>query len=64
MGKKVPPRCEKFASRDPRALSGARASILVVEYDARIALDIKQILAEVGFDIVGPASTAARPLTL
>ncbi len=47
-----------------RSNSGARPSILVVEDEVLIALDIGQILAEAGFDIVGPASSAAQALDL
>jgi DNA-binding response OmpR family regulator len=38
--------------------------ILVVEDEVLIALDIGQILAEAGFDVVGPANSAAQALDL
>ena len=49
---------------DERARSDARPSILVVEDEILIALDIGQILADAGFDIVGPARSAAQALDL
>ena len=49
---------------DARARSGARPRILVVEDEVLIGLDIRQILADAGFDIVGPASSAAQALDL
>jgi PAS domain S-box-containing protein len=49
---------------DEHARSGARPSILVVEDEVLIALDIGQILQDAGFDIVGPANSAAQALDL
>jgi PAS domain S-box-containing protein len=42
----------------------ARPRILVVEDEALMALEIAQVLAEAGFDIVGPASAVAPALEL
>ncbi len=49
---------------DERAKSGERPSILVVEDEVLIALDIKQMLEKAGFDVVGPASSSAQALDL
>jgi PAS domain S-box-containing protein len=46
------------------ASSGGRRSILVVEDEILIALDITQILAGAGFDAVGPANSVAQALEL
>ncbi len=46
------------------ASSGARPRVLVVEDEILIALDITQILAGAGFDVVGPANSVAQALDL
>jgi PAS domain S-box-containing protein len=63
-GNRSPAAAKTLRPVDERDSSGARPSILVVEDEVLIALDIGQILAEAGFDVVGPASSAAQALDL
>ena len=63
-GNRVPATAKTLRPVDERARSGARPSILVVEDEILIALDIGQILQDAGFDIVGPANSAAQALDL
>ena len=45
-------------------MSVARATVLVVEDEALIALDLQSLLENAGYRVVGPASSAAAALKL
>jgi DNA-binding NtrC family response regulator len=55
-------KCEKLA-RSSSAAPG-RPRVLVLENEAVVAIEIAQVLAEAGFEVVGPARAASQALQL